>query len=195
MPDNTQHACQVCGKAFWGDGYFCPIHKADQRDARRAYDRKRFTDDEYHRFLNGQPWRRTTAMVRNQNVQCQVTENGQQCMNLSTETHHILDGREYPALRLDWRNLVAVCGKHHPNSPGDMDRYDYVPTKQTVYGQVTEYAHPSRRPAAPAQPVGPPPAAIIPVADEHAGYPDGQKAVRNGSLYRKQGAEWILDTA
>jgi hypothetical protein len=194
MPYQTPTACADCGKAFEGDGIYCPSCKENHKDARRAYDRKRFEHDEYHNWLNKSVWRKCSAAVKNQNVQCQVTENGQQCMNLSSETHHILSGRDYPALRLNWSNLVAVCGKHHPNADGDMDRYDYVPTRQQIFGIVTEFPHPSRKPVTQQpQDFGPPPESV-PVAPEHADLPDGTvgRKWQWDREYRKQGALWML---
>jgi 5-methylcytosine-specific restriction endonuclease McrA len=191
-------SCNVCRTSFDGPGELCPTHKEEQKERKRAYDRKRFKGDEYRDFLNGAPWRHTSAMVRNQNPICQVTENGKQCMEFSREVHHILSGREYPHLRLDWRNLVALCQKHHPNTDGDMDRYDYVPTKQQVHGIETEFAHPSRR--QPVQhmalptPAGPPPERI-PVWPQHADLPDGFQAIKAeypGRRYEKQGTYWVL---
>jgi 5-methylcytosine-specific restriction endonuclease McrA len=145
MPYLTGRVCEGCSKTFTpvnGTGWLCPSCAEKSKGRRREFDRSRDAVDEYRDFLHGTPWRNTSAMVRNQNPQCQmIGDDGKQCQYASSEVHHIKSGRDYPALRLKLENLVALCSRCHNNHSGDLHTRKYAPTVQIVFGIRTEYPH------------------------------------------------------
>lgn len=61
---------------------------------------------------------RDTVMAMNPICQCLNLE-GEQCRDAAVICHHIVSPYADATRFFDWRNLVAVCRTHHPNTEGE----------------------------------------------------------------------------
>jgi hypothetical protein len=93
---------------------------------------------EQEALYNTRHYRRFSALARDCNPICQVIENGVQCRYGSQIAHHLISPKEDKSLFLTPLNIVCVCRRHHPDTPGEMLGYLYVPTRW-IGGQVFEH--------------------------------------------------------
>lgn len=90
---------------------------------KQRYDKKR---QPHQRFYDSSDWRTTSNLLKSCNPICQrISPDGKQCSHPPTISHHLIDPRNAPHLRLVFSNLVAVCAAHHPNGqPGANDEVE-----------------------------------------------------------------------
>jgi hypothetical protein len=83
------------------------------------------------KFYNSKDWRNLTSLLRMRNPICQEIEHtGERCRQPSKVAHHLIDPRDKPEGKLDWRNLVALCHNHENRGQrGDDGKTSYVPTR------------------------------------------------------------------
>ena len=86
-----------CGKIVDGKCKACYRETTKQTTAQKGYDNK---------------WRRLSEMVRKEQPLCPDCEQEGKAV-AATEVHHIIPIKNAPHLRLDRRNLVALCHRHH----------------------------------------------------------------------------------
>jgi hypothetical protein len=105
-------------------GSYCPACKSriNQESNRRDADRRKRYGTDWDKF--------TGSLKAYGNVICQHVDlyTGVQCRDMAEITHHILAADTYPQFLLDWRNVVRVCRKHHPQTKGDDGKCLYIPT-------------------------------------------------------------------
>ncbi len=71
---------------------------------------------------------RLAVIVRNPTCQA-IDLDGNQCQAPATEVHHLVDPKDDPGLFFDWKNVVAVCARHHAGGQrGETQGRKYVPT-------------------------------------------------------------------
>lgn len=76
-------------------------------------------DDSVRALYKSARWLKFRETVKACNGQCQRILNGEQCHNPAKIIHHVISPKVSPSLFLDWRNTVAVCSEHHPDSSGE----------------------------------------------------------------------------
>jgi hypothetical protein len=102
----------------------------------KAYRRVRKPNDPVSIWERGNDWRKISQAVRRRNPICQAIENTQQCTSPAELVHHIISPEDRWDLRADWKNLVAICYRHHGPETGDAGRFEYVPTIGFFDGEI-----------------------------------------------------------
>lgn len=95
--------------------------------------RMRPVNDAATEFEKTWTWIQVSRAFRRANPMCQVIEDGKPCRTKAELVHHLVSPSNTKndgwAKRMDWRNLVSLCWKHHGPEAGDAGRYDYHPTQ------------------------------------------------------------------
>jgi hypothetical protein len=117
VPIKPPSACGTCGRA---KPCACPKKSFSQQPRERDMS-----------FYNSKDWRSMTSLLRMRNPICQrIESDGHRCGRPSKVAHHLIDPRDNPDLKLDWRNLVAVCHYHENRGQrGDDGNSTYAPTR------------------------------------------------------------------
>ena len=106
----------------------------------------------HQRFYDTADWRDTSNLLKSCNPICQrILPNGSQCNHPPTISHHLIDPRNAPHLRLAFSNLVAVCAEHHPGGQkGANDEVEVychtIGLLKAVYKHTPDGGWPSWRP-------------------------------------------------
>jgi hypothetical protein len=112
--------CRAAGCSELVTGKYCAKHVHNNVRSNRTGDP----------FYLSMPWIRMRDFIRCRNPICQRIVNGVRCFQPAAICHHLVGINESVELRLDPRNLVAVCRHHHPDEPTPQWRegIDYSPT-------------------------------------------------------------------
>ncbi|WP_350052955.1 HNH endonuclease signature motif containing protein [Pelagibacterium sp.] len=104
MPSKPSRLC-TCGRTI-GPGTRCACQQIKDKAARARHDRTR--PNSATRGYDG-AWRRVRAEHLAEHPICEHPG----CKQPSEEAHHVISVRKRPDLRLDKRNLMALCKSHH----------------------------------------------------------------------------------
>lgn len=140
MPTIDNPTCQDCRQrraASYGAKRCAACQDKFQKQA--DYYRGRKSSNKFEKSV---VWQHRSRKVRRDNPICQKINGGVRCTRPSTVVHHKIGPDQAPELRLDPRNLVALCSAcHNPTVAGDAGGERYAPTVVNVCGVRTEYQH------------------------------------------------------
>ena len=95
---------------------------------------------QWQKFYDTADWRETSNTLKRYNPLCQrILADGKQCQKPPTVSHHLIDPRNAPHLRLAFSNLVAVCANHHPGGQCGADEAEVY--CRTIGPMEASYAH------------------------------------------------------
>jgi len=107
MPQRAQRMCSKCYAQALPGSPRCAAH------AQREPNRKR---NDLRPLYKCKRWRVTRMHVLARDVQCTHKENGKQCVQLSTDVHHVVEAEQWVAQGGDFYdqdNLAGLCHPHH----------------------------------------------------------------------------------
>lgn len=104
--------------------------------------RTRPANDAATEFERSWTWVKVSRTFRNLNPICQAIEDGRRCLSKAELVHHLISPAVRWDLRMEYRNLVSLCQRHHTPHAGDAGLWDYAPTKLLVENEW--FVHPPR---------------------------------------------------
>jgi len=108
-----------CREKTRNTGGFCETHK--ERNQRGEYYKTRDRLNPLRKEYLTPRYRAFRARVDKYNPACQRIIDGEQCCRAPEILHHIVPPEINFARFLDPTNVVMVCRKHHPDTPGEPD--------------------------------------------------------------------------